>query len=503
MKRFALTVLFAVTFGFVNGVLPLSFGVAFAHGEESSPIQGLKLDERPSLPSSQEAPAARAVDLKGFFLPDNPTDTSKMEQALVAYLRDHPETFGGVDPSRQLRLDYLKIVPGRAGLTDMAYAHFEQRSGPLPVVGGRVTFSLKVSPKAKVTTLFSRLYLDVPIPSQMTLDKESAMKKVEERIKPLGSQASIKFLGSQIRFIQGHWRITQAFSIDFELTGLRAAVDSITGKTFVWDETLHLDVSGKAEGRGVFLDPGATGDNLDTLPLSDLKIQLSDGTEGYTDADGNFTLPSNGSSPIGISAKLLGRWANVIDKNNTPLQFNGTAVPGVPVRIAFSPTGNVETEVAQINAYYHVTRIHNWLVARGVNPTGINRPVETRVNYDPNRYYCNANAAGGVLRFPQHGGFESFFGTCRNTAYDTVIYHEYGHVVDLAIGGISHYGLSEGWGDLLAAYATGQPLIGESFYFNAEPLCGQWTTTSDITDHWRSMSRGEPGLVLPGIYVRT
>ena len=51
--------------------------------------------------------------------------------------------------------------------------------------------------------------------------------------------------------------------------------------------------------------------------------------------------------------------------------------------------------------------------------------------------------------------------SCRNTAYDTVIYHEYGHFVDDKAGGIIDHGLSEGWGDVLATYSSEQPLVGE------------------------------------------
>jgi hypothetical protein len=45
-----------------------------------------------------------------------------------------------------------------------------------------------------------------------------------------------------------------------------------------------------------------------------------------------------------------------------------------------------------------------------------------------------------------------------------VIHHEWGHGIDDNYGGISQTdGLSEGWGDTVAIYKTGQPIVGQDF----------------------------------------
>ena len=55
-------------------------------------------------------------------------------------------------------------------------------------------------------------------------------------------------------------------------------------------------------------------------------------------------------------------------------------------------------------------------------------------------------------------------GGCNMTCYSTVIFHEWGHGIDDAYGGISQTdGLSEGWGDLIATYASDQPIVGDAF----------------------------------------
>ncbi len=83
---------------------------------------------------------------------------------------------------------------------------------------------------------------------------------------------------------------------------------------------------------------------------------------------------------------------------------------------------------------------------------GIDIQLPVTVNYPE---FCNAHYSRSSVTFYQAGG------GCINSAYDTIIDHEYGHFVDDMAGRITDGGLSEGWGDILAAFATGQPLVGE------------------------------------------
>ena len=55
---------------------------------------------------------------------------------------------------------------------------------------------------------------------------------------------------------------------------------------------------------------------------------------------------------------------------------------------------------------------------------------------------------------------------CANTAFSTVISHEWGHGLDDRYGGISNStgdGLSEGWGDILGMYLVDSPMLGSGF----------------------------------------
>ena len=130
------------------------------------------------------------------------------------------------------------------------------------------------------------------------------------------------------------------------------------------------------------------------------------------------------------------------------------------LNLVFNAIGNFDILTAQTNAYYHGSFIHDWITSRGVNPLGINVPLTINVNWWTN---CDSFFDGSTLNFVRAGS------GCINTAYDTFIYHEYAHFVDQVLGGISDGALSEGWGDIFATYATGQPLIGEG-YLVGQPL---------------------------------
>ncbi len=96
------------------------------------------------------------------------------------------------------------------------------------------------------------------------------------------------------------------------------------------------------------------------------------------------------------------------------------------------------------------------MFAQGIYNDSIHRsiPIKTNINRDCNAYYT-----------PWSPSLNFFSGSqrCANTAFDSVVYHEYGHFVDDMLGGIVNGGLSEGWGDILSMYITGTPEIGRGF----------------------------------------
>jgi Zn-dependent metalloprotease len=73
---------------------------------------------------------------------------------------------------------------------------------------------------------------------------------------------------------------------------------------------------------------------------------------------------------------------------------------------------------------------------------------------------CNAYYTGNTINFYSAGG------GCANTAFSTVIAHEWGHGLDERYGGISNTvaeGVSEAIGDFIGMYLVDSPLLGSGF----------------------------------------
>jgi len=345
-----------------------------------------------------------------------------------------------------LRLDYSQLIRGTNGLKDRHYIHYVQQVDGVDIVGAGLTLTLSVGAVPSIDTVSMQLYPDLKLDGKSSISAVDARGRLETR---LGAQR-LRPAGERVRWIQNRWRKVREFIVEGE--GLRAVVDT-DGQTFVWEDRLYASYNGTVDGRFVEFDPLSTGNNLTTGPLKNLKIADGFGATVFTLPDGQyfFSTPSANDVPV----NLTGRWVDVNDQMGTDLTSAIIGGSPNPANIHFNPIGNTETMTAQVNAYVHTNRVYEWLAMNGVGPVGIQIPLPTNVNQNST---CNAFYDYASINFFRSGG------GCPNTAYDTVIYHEYGHFVDDKIGGITDFGLSEGWGDVLATYISGQPLVGEGFF---------------------------------------
>jgi hypothetical protein len=422
-------------------------------------LPGIELDDIPKLPPKPQNTSDSAQDLEPFSFFGNPKDEAGIEQGLRTYITSILTDLE-ISSIDDLRLDYLKIVPGESGLADMAYAHFVQVSGGMDVDQSGLTFAIKLFPEeSRVTNIQSRIFPDAARVAEPEIDPEWAEEKIRARLGKQADNYKIIPSGKKIRWIENQWKAVLEFNV--EELGLHGAVDAL-GKTTLWDARVYAHIySGNVSGRGVRFNPGATGNNLDQLSLQDLGILGGLRPPDYTNANGNYAAEVNTPQDF-LYFRIQGRYSFVANYTGASLSMVKSGEN--PMSVIFNGSGNQESLTSQINAYYHVTLAHNWAVDKGVAPPGINISISSFVNYPD---VCNAFYVPEIRYF-------TFFNSgsgCRNTAYDTVVYHEYGHFIDDVIGGMSREdGLGEGWGDVMASYISKQPLIGESFYLNGTNL---------------------------------
>ena len=199
---------------------------------------------------------------------------------------------------------------------------------------------------------------------------------------------------------------------------------------------------------------------LQNLPLAGIRVSITGVGSALTDANGDFTIVNSGTTPVPLTASFTSaqHTPSVAVAQGTLWSFSTTATPGTPVAIQLFTSAAGQFDYAQSNAYFLTHKINEYVRAIIGSLPAAADAIRIRVNLAQT---CNAYYSGSQINFYAAGG------SCPNTAYSTVVEHEWGHGIDQVYGGISQTeGLSEGWGDVLAIYSTGQPIVGPGFQGN-------------------------------------
>ncbi|MBI4583178.1 MAG: IPT/TIG domain-containing protein, partial [Planctomycetes bacterium] len=187
-------------------------------------------------------------------------------------------------------------------------------------------------------------------------------------------------------------------------------------------------------------------------PLPHLQVVCDDHSI-FTNADGSFALNIPEESAV-LSTFLSGPYCRVENAGGEELFYSTRITTALPVTIALNETPEEQT-TAQINAFVEVNRAHDFVKSLDPAFTELDRPVRTRVNLTER---CNASF------FPEGEGYLAFFrsNACVNTAYSTIIYHEYAHFVIWSAFSDKPImpAYSEGMADGLVVLMTDQPVIG-------------------------------------------
>lgn len=219
---------------------------------------------------------------------------------------------------------------------------------------------------------------------------------------------------------------------------------------FKENQILEIDVSGNVSG---YITEGVASEQCEAEVLTPMPYATASigGTEVFADVNGNFTIPNGGSSNVTVDSAVRGEFFEVFTYNgdNTlngdESTLSSVVTPPGPVNFEFN-TVNDEYRRGEVNAYYYTNLVRDFVL--GVNPSypviGGQTAFSVTVNEGANGF-CPGNAQyqGNNLRFCAAGsGYP-------NTAWSSVVIHEYGHhLVQVAGSGQGQYG--EGMGDVMS-----------------------------------------------------
>ncbi|MFQ5491579.1 MAG: hypothetical protein ACE5GE_12745, partial [Phycisphaerae bacterium] len=229
-------------------------------------------------------------------------------------------------------------------------------------------------------------------------------------------------------------------------------VDAATGEVlYQEDQIVLIDVQGNVSGMAS--TPGGS-DNCESevlTPLPYLEVALGAGT-AFTDVNGNYTVTGTGATVV---AGLTGQWFDTFNAAGFD-ELEG-APAATPADMVFNLDNLFEEVRAQVNGYVEANRIRDFVLQ--FNPT---YPALSNVNFPVNVNrtdgVCPANAwyNGSSINFcSSAGGFP-------NTAYSSVVYHEYGHHL-VSVGGSGQGQYGEGMGDVMSVLILDDSRIGIGF----------------------------------------
>ncbi len=407
----------------------------------------IALDRRPTAPSGKETPVAEARLRVPLIVGPTSANGQTSAENLASRLMDNPHLFR-LTRMPNLEIEYShRTRPRTPGMAPTLFVGFVQKVGGLTVAGSRVVAIVKsVGGEDRLVSLRGTLYPRAASASGRMVSATGGLSRVAARL-PAGVKADrVNSRGSRLYWLDGRWQVVQEYTVAEK--GWRALVDE-SGGVRLWDDRhFERSFSGTVTGDVQIFDPLSSPTEE---PLGNLTVTALPWLSSVTGSNGAFSILSVPENIPPLKIQLSGPSALVTSYGD--IQQTLTVAPDTPNPLYAHFQAENETIQAQINGFFHTNVIQEWLDVRGLTPD-IRTPVGVWTNIPDT---CNAFYFDGNIHF-----FVSGDG-CPNTAYDTVIYHEYGHLIDDAIGGIESGGLSEGWGDVLAVFVTGQPLIGENF----------------------------------------
>jgi len=232
-------------------------------------------------------------------------------------------------------------------------------------------------------------------------------------------------------------------------------VDAADGRlAFVRNEVYHADAAGSVHGFGsIGTLPDVDYNPPGLIPLSSLFVR-GGGVQTETDNQGFFELTDAGSAPINIEADLSGSWVTVNDVRGGDLRAEQLVSPPALAEMVLNEAPG-EFATAQVNGFYYTTLTHDYYKQLQPDFDGLDIPITCNVNSTRS---CNAFFSPISLAIT----FFSAGQGCVNTAYSSVITHEYGHFI-VNRHNLRQEGFGEGYADALALLMYDDHLVGRDF----------------------------------------
>lgn len=382
------------------------------------------------------------------------------QKAAALFFEQHAGVFGV--PDLDLRLAWKADLGSGKGMV-LAY---QQYLGGLPVEYGIARVLIRSGPAHAVTYAAARVSAQ-RLPFEPDMISGNAARDTL-RLQP-GNEALSRWSAPELVMYAGEpetgrrdparaWKISAITDRNDQPRAWTFFVNAANGRLIFSRNEIYEggQIAGHVSGLAT---PGTLPDTAAnppiSTPLSNLFVRDLLGNLAMTESDGSFSLLGDGSE-TSLSAVLAGPFVEVRDPGNQPAFLTQPASPPGPADFVFNSVPS-EVTTAQVNALVQVNATHDFYKRYQPDFDRLDLPVTANVNLTS--LSCNAF-------FTPVGLSVNFFASdnqCVNSAYSTVVNHEFGHFIVNQLR-LAQGSFGEGFADTVAIMMHDNPIVGADFF---------------------------------------
>jgi hypothetical protein len=243
--------------------------------------------------------------------------------------------------------------------------------------------------------------------------------------------------------------------------------DARTGEILYQEDLIiHTNVTGNVSGMAT---EGTAADFCEAevaTPMAYAAVSIQGGNSAYADQNGDFVIPHGGDLPVTVVSPMNGQYFAVSDGATSEEVLTQSVTPPGPANFMHNAANSSEFIRAEVNGYIQANIVRDFVLAQ--NPS---YPIIAWQTGFP----VNVNLVGGYC--PGNAWYDySSINFCRagagypNTAWSSIVHHEYGHHV-IYCGGSGQGQYGEGMGDTIGVLISDDPGVGWGFFGNCnQPL---------------------------------
>lgn len=203
-------------------------------------------------------------------------------------------------------------------------------------------------------------------------------------------------------------------------------IDAETGEVLYKEDLIIFeDVSGNVHGNSTDGGGAAICDPAIPTPLPYGRVQIG-ATSVYTDSLGAYSADVSIPGTIEVESYLDGVHFTVINEAGEEAVLSQTTSGGGDIDFLHNASSTDPAYLTQVNAYVEANRVRDFVLRYNPSYPGVATNLCQEINVNHSGGYCPCNA-WYVAANPPFLTFCVGSSACANTAFSSVIYHEYGH----------------------------------------------------------------------------